>query len=269
MSARVKVPGLLRLATLAERIACVQSLPAGERLRALRRLDEAERLAVWNGLRPEDRLEVVKAMAAPPEQCGEQMQVAPARGRLIAFEAKRMERTTAGNLREVSDGWAARVGDVFDLMEARRPKAQRRSGPLFTPDQVEMARDYRTLVERLDASGMRGMSLETMRSGAGCGADGFLAAVMDDAARLRAMQRRIGDGVAIEVRRVRPSARGGDSRRGIRNRYLVDAVCLKQWTIAQVLAACGWGDSLSNRRALVLALGAALDRMGRIGQQRY
>ena len=263
MSGRGRARSLSAIDSLEERIAAVRALPPRDRLRALRCLGPMDRQAVWDGLMPEDRLAVVKALAMPPEQCGDQLPVAPARGRLIPFEAKRMERTTAGGLREVSDGWAARVGDVFDLMEARRPKAQRRAGALFTPSQVAVARDYRALVERLDASGMRGMSLETMRSGSGCGADGFLAAVLDDAARLRAMQRRIGDGVAIEVRRVRPSARGGDSRRGIRDRYLVDAVCLKQLTIVQVLEACGWGDSANNRRALVLALGAALDRMGK------
>jgi hypothetical protein len=255
---------LSRLPDLSAQVAAVVAMPARDRLRALRGLDTCARQAVWNGLPPEDRLAVVKAVAAPPEVCGDQMPVAPGRGPLIAFEAKRMEVTTAGNLREVSDGWAARVGDVFDLMESRRPKAQRRAGPLFHPSLVEVARDYRALVEKLAASGMRGMSLETMRSGAGGGTDGFLAAVMDDAARLRAMRRRIGAGVAIEVRRVRPSARGGDSRRGIRDRYLVDEVCLRQRSIVQVLAACGWSHSPSNCKALALALAAALERMGRI-----
>lgn len=255
---------LSRLPDLSAQVAAVLALPARDRLRALRGLDAAARQAVWDALPEGERLAVVKAMAAPPDECGDQMPVAPARGRLIAFEAKRMERTTAGNLREVSDGWAARVGDVFDLMEARRPKAQRREGALFTASQIEVARDYRALVERLDASGMRGMSLETMRSGAGGGADGFIAAVLDDAARLRAMQRRIGDGAAMAVRRIRPSARGADSRFAIRDRYLVDAVCLKQLSIVQVLGACGWSTGPCNRRALVQALGAALERMGKI-----
>jgi hypothetical protein len=261
MNVRVR---LSALPSLADRVAAVQALPARDRLRALRCLDPVARQAVWDNLRPEDRVAVVKAMAAPPEQCGGELPVAPARGRLLAFEAKRMEVTTAGNMREVSDGWAARVSDVFDLMEARRPKAQRRGGALFTASQVDVARDYRALVERVDASGLRGMSLETMRSGSGGGADGFIAAVLDDIARLRAMQRRIGDGVAMEVRRIRPSARGGDSRRGIRDRYLVDAVCLRQWTIVQVLESCGWSTGPSNRRALVAALAGALERMGRI-----
>jgi hypothetical protein len=256
---------LAALPSIADRIAAVQALPPRDRLQALRGLPECERQAVWNGLRVEDRLAVVKALAAPPEACGGDLPVAPGRGRLIAFEAKRMEVTTAGNLREVSDGWAARVTDVFDVMEARRPKAARRSGPLFTASQVATARDYRALDERLNASGVRGMSLETMRSGSGGGVDGFLAAVMDDAARLRAMRRRIGDGVALSVRRVRPSRRGGDSRIGIRDRYLVDMVCLRQCTIVEVLRGCGWSEDANNRKALVAALGAALDRVGKIG----
>ncbi|MDG3040452.1 hypothetical protein [Roseicyclus marinus] len=263
-----RLPRLIEVPSVADQVDVLRAYAPRDRLRALRCLDADARQAVWNGLTPAERAEVIRAVSSPPPQCGDAIPVAPARAPLAAFMPKRIEPTAAGGFREVDDGWhglhAARVTDVFDVMEARRPKRARREGPLFTPSQVEVARDYRNLTERMEASGMRGMSLETMGGGKGGGVDAFIAAVLDDASRLRAMHRRIGDGVALAVRRIRPSQRGGDSRFGIRDRYLVDRVCLAQMTIIEVLESCGWAENLNNRRALVIALAGALDRMGKL-----
>jgi hypothetical protein len=75
---------------------------------------------------------------------------------------------------------------------------------------------------------------------------------------LRVLQRRIGDGLAKEVRRVRP---GGRKRVAIRDRDLVDRVCLGGQTMSDVLEGCGWGDNQNTREALRASLCKALDRM--------
>ena len=80
-------------------------------------------------------------------------------------------------------------------------------------------------------------------------------------AALDKMHRQIGTGVAMSVRRVRPSQRGEGRAKNIPNRALVDAVCLGQQTLGAVLKEWGWCNDGHHRKALRAALVAALDRM--------
>ncbi|MGO4854752.1 hypothetical protein [Phaeovulum sp. W22_SRMD_FR3] len=86
----------------------------------------------------------------------------------------------------------------------------------------------------------------------------------DDIRRLRA---RVGTGVAMQIRRIRPSARGAAARGIITDLALVDAVCLEELTLSAVLTRFGWVSDGKNREALRKALGAALDRMAGAGRR--
>jgi len=210
----------------------------------------------------------ILARATPPEVCGPDIPVSPARGGMRAF----MPFEQVGNAR-IATGYRARGEDrprqavarldVWDRMEAvaREVHARVEGAPAFvppfTPAQVAMARAYRDLVERYDASGMRCSSVEA-RTGGG-GERGVSEAVAADGARLAQLHRRIGDGVSVAVRRVRPSDRG--ARLAIKCRVLVDAVALGDRTLSQVLRAHGWAVKGAHREALRWALGAVLDRM--------
>ena len=108
----------------------------------------------------------ILARATPPEVCGPDIPVSPARGGMRAF----MPFEQVGNAR-IATGYRARGEDrprqavarldVWDRMEAvaREVHARVEGAPAFvtpfTPAQVAMARAYRDLVERYDASGMR------------------------------------------------------------------------------------------------------------------
>lgn len=223
------------------------------------------------------RIQAVRASGAVPEGCGP-VPAAPARGAVERVRMREIVPGSAGSVRPAGH-WepgedrprdTLRVADVFSVMLARARAAHDAAGAAagggtpwqapFTSGQIAVARRYRWLVERRDAGGMRGISLET-RSGGGSpgGADGFLAARLDEAAEIAAMERRVGTGAALAIRRLRPSQRG--SRATIPDMGLVAAVCLRQRSIGQVLSDYGWVRSSSNREAARQALAGALDRM--------
>lgn len=204
------------------------------------------------------------AHGTPPAECGPEVPIAPARGPLEPFMPTAVMVDAKGEERQIETGYrgrsAGRVRDVFDHMMARQSKKDlAANGPLFSPGQIATARDYAALTERLASSGVRGISLEVMAQRGAGGDGGFIDAVIDDANRLRAMHRRIGDGVAMPIRRVRVSRRG--RRVAIRSRALVDRVCLAQMTVSEVLAEFGWTKDGRLVRLMVRELAACLDRM--------
>lgn len=220
------------------------------------------------------RMARVLGRAAPPAECGPEIPVAPARGPMCAFQPREVGMTEAGNWRTVPAGYRGRMGarraSVFEVMTASarkahdravaRAEAEGRSPPRwrapFTRGQEDVAADYAALTERCEAAGMKCASLEAGRagSGGGCREEAILA----DLQRLAVYHRRIGDGLAREVRRFRP---GGRVRRPIRVRVLVDMVCLGGCSLDAVLRAHGWASDAAVRGALRRSLCAALDRM--------
>jgi len=85
-----------------------------------------------------------------------------------------------------------------------------------------------------------------------------------DRQEIERIHRRVGEGFAMVVRRVRPSQR--NRRKLISDRQLVDMVCLQDLTLSEVLDACGWvapGQKAHgvHIKALRDALSSALDRM--------
>ncbi len=127
--------------------------------------------------------------------------------------------------------------------------------PPFSPGQVEAGRDYARLVERVEASGLKCSSLETV--GGGGGGLTVSEAVGRDMQRLAALRRRVGDGIAKDS--VRPSK--GGMRSAIRVMTLVDDVCCGGRTLAQVLERHGWGRNQRVKEVLRAHLSNALDRM--------
>jgi hypothetical protein len=194
------------------------------------------------------------ARATPPEACGTEMPVAPARGPVRPFMPVEVHLTDAGNWRETKVGHddgtgprhAARVRDVFD-----------RLGHRLTPGQVETGRRYRDLIEAVQSSDMRAVRLDG--AGGGASRDDVSERRAAMRAEVEAMQRRIGGDVVLSIRRIRPSGR--DGRREVTLVELVDRVCLGDRTPLQVMLAAGWARDQQRQRGLVVALGEALDRM--------
>ncbi|ETX26408.1 hypothetical protein RISW2_06085, partial [Roseivivax isoporae LMG 25204] len=104
-------------------------------------------------------------------------------------------------------------------------------------------------------------SIETQGAGGGGRPGDREAAIFRDIERLRVLRRRIGDGLAKEVRHIRPGGR----RRAIRLRDLVDQVCCADRTLTDVLRGHGWGVDAKCRDGLRRALCGALDRMQGFG----
>ncbi|WP_273687343.1 hypothetical protein [Ketogulonicigenium vulgare] len=152
----------------------------------------------------------------------------------------------------------AHIADVFDVM---RLQAERRGGDfVLTHSQIAMARTYRDLVERHEAGGIKCSSAEASGGGGGGGsADSFTQARLDASRLIGTLRKRVGDGVAMEIRRIRPSHRGTRAR--ISDRALVDQVCIMDQGISAVLRSHGWIVNGKTVAAATKALGAALDRM--------
>lgn len=207
-----------------------------------------------------DRIAEVMARGAVPEACGPEIPLAPARGPMKTFRPIELVPGTVGVARDTGH-WergedsrrrGARIMDVFDRM----------TGPnALTPAQIQIGRDYRDLAERHEAGGMKCASLEAAGRGSGGQGGEFIDAFVIEGRRLEALRRRIGTGVAMSVRRIRPSSRGAAAKGLITDRDLVDRVCRGDLDLGQVLKVYGWAAKGTARAALRKALAAALDRM--------
>lgn len=237
-----------------------------DRLAALAEDDPDNRMAV-----EAVRCRAIMARAAPAEGCGPGIPVAPARGatKAVTPNVVMPDAKSKTGYKVEATGWrgfkAVRAVDIFDDLErrerSRAEKEQREPRPAFTRAQVDIARRYRDLVERHDAGGMKCASLEARRGGGKSSGGEFIDAFVAEGDEIRLLQRRIGTGAAMVVRRVRPSARGGKSASIIRDRDLVDAICLHGRRFDAVLRAHGWTVTGKSVSALQDALAACLDRM--------
>lgn len=225
----------------------------------------AARAHAWAALSEVSRLDLVRDHGAVPVSCGDDIAPSPARGPVRVFSATALYPKGA-------DGWEAKpaghlgrqtmqIADAFDRMRVQSRRAgATEDGPLG-PSQVAMGRHYATLAQRVAAGGLRSISLETAAGGGGT-PEGYTDHRLDLVRRLDRLRRRIGPGTAMEVRRIRPSRRGeGTARLGIPDLQLVDAVCLDDLTVSEVLKKYGWSDRGANIKAATRALAAALDRM--------
>lgn len=218
------------------------------------------------------RFEAIKAAAVPPERVSPEIIPAPARRYSVAETPRETVMTPNGPriVRSAPVGFdRVRCGDAFDRMhdQARRRhaaivaeyKKANRAAPDFlppiTPGQEAAGRDYAALAERVAASGVKCSSVEAL--GVTGGGGDREVAMLRDFDRLRALQRRIGDGLAKDV--CRPSK--GGMRHAIRVRVLVDQVCLGAMTLDEIMRAHGWAPDRRIRLVLQAALAAALDRM--------
>lgn len=204
------------------------------------------------------RLRAMLDRATPPDAM-QAAPVAPARGPMRLVENVSID----ADLTLRRDGWRWEGLDQLSVMCRQAWLAHQAQGggagfvPPFSPGQIAMGRHYAGLVERHDGAGIKCASLDGRSSGGSGG--GFADAYLAEGREIAAIRRRIGDGVAMAVRRMRPSERG--SRATITDRRVVDLVCLGGMDLTAVLRAHGWAQKGETRKALRLALCAALDRM--------
>lgn len=206
------------------------------------------------------RLAKVRARGAVPEGVGPEIVAAPARGPVRVTHPVALYPVGVDDFEAKHAGHDGRdqmwVGDAFDVMAG---KAQAKgSAPPFSPGQVQMGRLYRAKVERHATAGVKCSSLESV-SGDGGGGGSFIDAVLRDGQVIEAMRERIGDGEAKPIKRARKA--GEVPRTVITDRALVDAVCLEDLTLADVLRRHGWSVAGKLVEELRRALGRALDRM--------
>lgn len=205
------------------------------------------------------RIAEVRATGYVPEACGPEIGEAPARGPVRMFEPR-------ATYPDGKDGYVIRpsgyrgrkalhLADQFD--QARVSARRQECDPPYTRAQENMGRAYRDLCQDLASRGMAVSSL--MGSTGGGDGRGWVDAYCDDAQQLRLWQSRIGHGVALPVRRIRPSDRGVKS--GILDRDLVDQFCIHDKPLTDILKAHGWRANGKTRGALQRALAEALDRM--------
>lgn len=207
------------------------------------------------------RCRAMIARATIPIECGPDIAPSPARKGFVLHHNVELLPVGTKGVEAVHRGYGGRAAirraDAFDAMLAAAARAKR--GWPLTPGQIAIGRRYHDLVELLSADGTK---LSQLEGSFGSGDSGsWMDQRMALSAELDGMRRRIGSGVAMAVRRVRPSDRGVAARGPISDRVLVDMVCLRGSGIADVLRGHGWQVDGRNRKALTEALSAALDRM--------
>ena len=192
--------------------------------------------------------------ACPPSEMAAAA-VAPARGtmQLVA----NFELLPGGRQRRDGSHWrSASVLEVMMVQAQRR--AEGRDLPtvaLFTPEQIDVAREYRGLVEWRAGSGIKCASIEAGRGGGG---GDFLDRFIDKGAQLARIEGGIGSGLALNIRR---NMDRGNGRRPIPDRALVDMVVLQDRDLTAALVRYGWKPDGKTRADLRAALCRALDRM--------
>jgi len=207
----------------------------------------------------EKKLAEQVALGKVPEGSGPEIPEAPARGPVVQF-------TPMKGYPDGEDGYkfkpsghlgrkALRRADAFDRMMAGSAKNGRVA---FTQAQIDMGRTYGNLFEKHECAGVKCSSLEAVQGGGGQGGE-YIDAVLRDREQLSVLHRRIGDGMAMVVRRRRKVE--GVPRINISDRRVVDAVCIHGLTISEVLVRDGWSKKGSAVAALAQALREALDRM--------
>lgn len=211
------------------------------------------------------------ARSTPIEGCGPAIPIAPARGPQVVEIPHVVlpdEKSETGYKIERT-GWrgfsAVREADIFDDLAwraARRKDKDGRPGQSpFSKGQVAVARRYRDLVERHEGAGIKCASLEVRAAAGPAGGGSFIDAYIDEGREITWLRQQIGTGAAMSVRRVRPSARGSAQARTIRDRDLVDAICLRGSSFRAVLSDHGWSPDGKHVKALLVALCGCLDRM--------
>lgn len=222
------------------------------------------------------RLAEMKAAAAVPPACGPEIPLAPARGAFRVFSPMTVRVGSAGQPvverggyqgpGEATPRMAVELLDPVseaNIVAKARHDGRDDGGPFrapFTPGQVAIARHYAALVEKQAAGGIKCIDLQG-RSGGGAGNGSIVDAQMRISEELGHLRLRIGGGVALEVRRIRPSKRGGPGAIAITDRALVDMFCLEGKSFVKVLRKHRW--AVNGRRVADLreALSKALFRM--------
>ena len=206
-----------------------------------------------------ERCAHIMAKAAPPAEMVA-APVAPARGTMVLRENLMV---LPGGTRK-RDGAHWRAAGPLEVMVAQARQRHDSRGHQeeaftapFSPSQIAVSEDYRTLVERHEAGLCKGSTFEAGRSGAG-GAGLAIDTYIQEARCLDELRRRIGDGVTMQVRR---HLDRDNARRAIPVRVLVDMVLVEGKTFTDVLSVHGWHAKGDTRKILRGELCAALDRM--------
>lgn len=223
-----------------------QDAPGADRLvQARDRLAESDR-----------RVQMRLADATPPEPMAA-APVAPARG--FMQMVPNYEVTRGGIRRQDGAHWQEGCALVaMNVRVAARAKARGIDDydlP-FGPGHISMAAIYRALVEWRQGSGVKCGQMEAGRGGSGSGV--FIDTFMDQGARLDDLVARIGVGYAIRPTRHQDR---DNARRAVPTKALVDLVVIDGRDLSYVMQHYGWQPKGVTRRALQLALCAALDRM--------
>lgn len=218
--------------------------------------------SAWADMAEADRIGAVRAFGSVPDECGADIIPAIARGPVRAVHLQALYPASGGGFEAKPAGFQGRatlvVADVFDRMQAQA--AKKKSRIALTVGQIEQGRLYARLVERHEAGAVRCSSLEGRSGGDGTGG-GFTDARLESARRIDLMRARIGDGMAMDVQRVRKARPGQLQRVRITARQLVDQVCIGDQEISKVLRRYGWAADGATIRRCCEALGAILDRM--------
>jgi hypothetical protein len=218
----------------------------------------------------------VKAASQVPSICGPDIPAAPARGAFRVFAPNSVRIGSAGQPVVERGGYQApgeaaprMAMEMLDPVSEVNAAARERYASVaddrpfrapFTPGQVAIARHYAGLVEKQAAGGMKGIDLQG-RSGASGGTGSLVDAQIRVSDELHHLRQRIGSGVAMSVRRVRPSKRGSPGASPIHDRRLVDMFCIEGKTFSDILRAHGWSVSGARVADLRHALSEALFRM--------
>lgn len=203
-----------------------------------------------------DRCAAVLMRATPPEPMGA-APVAPARG--VMQLVPNYEVTRGGIRREAGAHWQSACALAAMNAQAVARAERRGIDPVlpFTQGQINVAAEYRALVEWREGSAMKCASLEAGRSGGG-GAGLFIDSFMDKGRALAELQGRIGNGAALSPRYAMDR---GNGRKLVSVRAVVDLVVISGADLTAVLRRYGWQANGVNRKALRSHLCAALDRM--------
>lgn len=204
-------------------------------------------------------LQKIKDRAQPPEGCSPTIINAPARGTIWKHRPSEAVLTENGvRFQSMTEAGfdAVKVASPLDVMEDQSKRSRgKKYQPLFNNVHHSAAAAYSALFERVNSGRVKCSSLDGS-TGGGSSNRSVMDAIIADIQRFDRMRAVLGKRLALQ--NIGQMAHADRGRKAIAYADLVHAVCVREWSLTDILKGHGWAVQHRYRIKLQASLMTAL-----------